>query len=222
MALIGEFGQRQVDHRARHLRACSPVRRDDRLPGPAPGGDHREAAARPSGASIPVRLPESRRLAQSAHARGRDPLAPARRVFRRARRATRPKIEKAITDVRLDVAYLQRFPHELSGGERQRVAIARALIVEPTLLLCDEVLSALDVSVQARVLDLLRELREKIGVSMLFISHDLGVVRSLADRVGVLYQGRLVELGTTRGDLHERPASLHTASAGRGDRHARW
>jgi ABC-type glutathione transport system ATPase component len=111
--------------------------------------------------------------------------------------AIRPRLEKAITDVRLEVAYLERFPNELSGGERQRVAIARALIAGPSLLLCDEVLSALDVSVQAHVLELLRDLRQRTGVSMLFISHDLGVVRSLADRIGVLYQGDLVEVGPT-------------------------
>jgi peptide/nickel transport system ATP-binding protein len=129
--------------------------------------------------------------------------------FNERGKATRPKVEKAITDVRLDTAYLQRFPHELSGGERQRVAIARALIAEPTLLLCDEVLSALDVSVQARVLDLLRDLRQNTGVSMLFISHDLGVVRSLADRVGVLYQGRLVELDATEA-IFTRPQHPYT------------
>jgi peptide/nickel transport system ATP-binding protein len=112
-------------------------------------------------------------------------------------KATQAKLEKAISDVRLDVAYLDRFPNELSGGERQRVAIARALIANPTLLLCDEVLSALDVSVQAHVLELLRDLRQRTGVSMLFISHDLGVVRSLADRIGVLYHGDLVEIGPT-------------------------
>ena len=124
-------------------------------------------------------------------------------------RSVRPKVEKAISDVRLDLAYLDRFPHELSGGERQRVAIARALIAEPSLLLCDEVLSALDVSVQARVLDLLRELRKRTGVSMLFISHDLGVVRSLADRVGVLYRGELVEVGPTE-DIYARPEHPYT------------
>lgn len=120
-----------------------------------------------------------------------------------------PKLEKAITDVRLDKAYLERFPNELSGGERQRVAIARALIAQPKLLLCDEVLSALDVSVQARVLDLLRELRADTGVSMLFISHDLGVVRSLADRVGVLYLGEMVETGPTE-QIFTRPQHPYT------------
>lgn len=131
-------------------------------------------------------------------------------VFRGERGTTvGTKLEKAMTDVRLDPAYLSRFPHELSGGERQRVAIARALIAEPSLLLCDEVLSALDVSVQARVLELLRELRRRTGVSMLFISHDLGVVRSLADRVGVLFHGELVEVGPTEA-IYTRPQHPYT------------
>ncbi|MEP9387276.1 ABC transporter ATP-binding protein [Mesorhizobium sp. KR9-304] len=119
------------------------------------------------------------------------------------------RVDKALDDVRLPAEYAERFPHELSGGERQRVAIARALIAEPSLLLCDEVLSALDVSVQARVLELLRDLRARTGVSMLFISHDLGVVRSLADRVVVLFNGDLVEAGDTE-EVFQRPRHPYT------------
>ena len=106
------------------------------------------------------------------------------------------RVAAALDDVRLDADYAERFPDQLSGGERQRVAIARALVVDPALLLCDEVLSALDVSVQASILDLLRRLRARHRVSMLFISHDLAVVRTLADRIGVMYRGRLLETGT--------------------------
>jgi peptide/nickel transport system ATP-binding protein len=105
------------------------------------------------------------------------------------------RIVAALKDVRLGPDYLTRFPDQLSGGERQRVAIARALVSEPELLLCDEILSALDVSVQAEVLDLLGRLRRERALTMLFISHDLAVVRGLADRVGVLYRGELMELG---------------------------
>jgi peptide/nickel transport system ATP-binding protein len=108
----------------------------------------------------------------------------------------RAKAEDSLREVRLEAGYLARFPDQLSGGERQRVAIARALVAEPSLLLCDEVLSALDVSVQANVLDVLRALKRETGVAMLFIAHDLAVVRSLADRVGVLFRGTLFETGT--------------------------
>ncbi len=111
------------------------------------------------------------------------------------RRAIRERVAAALADTRLDAGYARRFPDQLSGGERQRVAIARALVAEPELLLCDEVLSALDVSVQASILELLRRLRARHQVAMLFISHDLAVVRQLADRVAVLYRGELMEIG---------------------------
>jgi peptide/nickel transport system ATP-binding protein len=111
-------------------------------------------------------------------------------------KARRAAVEKLLEDVRLEHAFASRYPDELSGGERQRVAIARALAARPRLMLCDEILSALDVSVQSDIVDLLRALQEEHGLAYLFISHDLAVVRSLSHRVGVLYLGELCEVGT--------------------------
>lgn len=111
-------------------------------------------------------------------------------------RAREQRIEELLADVHLDPGYARRFAAQLSGGERQRVAIAQALAAEPKLILCDEIVSALDVSVQASILDLLRELQAKRDVAYLFIAHDLAVVRWLAHRVLVLYRGHVMEAGT--------------------------
>jgi peptide/nickel transport system ATP-binding protein len=111
-------------------------------------------------------------------------------------KARRAGVAKALEDVQLDAALARRYPDELSGGERQRIAIARALAAKPRLMLCDEILSALDVSVQASIVELLRQLQADLGIAYLFISHDLAVVRSLSHRLGVLYLGELCEVGT--------------------------
>jgi len=104
-------------------------------------------------------------------------------------------IDDSLASVKLDSSYRARYPDELSGGERQRIAIARALAARPKLLLCDEILSALDVSVQANIINLLKQLQTENEIAMLFISHDLAVVRNLANRVAVLYDGELMETG---------------------------
>jgi oligopeptide/dipeptide ABC transporter ATP-binding protein len=127
-----------------------------------------------------------------------------------------------LQQVGLSVDYLDRYPHELSGGQRQRVAIARALAVGPSVVICDEPVSALDVSVQAQVINLLKDLQRALGVAYVFISHNLALVRHISDRIAVMYLGQVVELGTTamfrRGALHPYSQALFAAAPKIGER----
>ena len=121
----------------------------------------------------------------------------------------RKETEFQLHYVGMDESYLDKYPSELSGGQRQRVAIARALSMEPKLLVADEPIASLDVSIQAQIVNLFRHLREEHGFSILFIAHDLAMVEYLCDRVGVMYHGKLVEMATTY-DLFENPRHPYT------------
>jgi peptide/nickel transport system ATP-binding protein len=121
----------------------------------------------------------------------------------------RQRVEELFTAVGLDPSMVGRFPHEFSGGQRQRIGIARALSCEPSFIVCDEPISALDVSIQAQIINLLQELQEKLGLTYLFIAHDLSVVRHISNRVAVMYLGHIVEI-TNWKELYENPLHPYT------------
>ena len=121
----------------------------------------------------------------------------------------RQRAKEIFATVGLDPSLAGRFPHEFSGGQRQRIGIARALACEPSFIICDEPISALDVSIQAQIINLLQELQEKLGLTYLFIAHDLSVVRHLSNRVAVMYLGRIIEI-TDWKELYENPLHPYT------------
>src|SRR5437879_5141557 len=192
-----------------------------RPPGPPPTSGALSIRRRQSGTEI-MDDAEFRRVVRIVFQNPDSSLNPTKRVAAILERplaiqgvprpARQARVRELLAAVRLDVGYLHRLPRELSGGEKQRVAIARDVATGPELVVLDEPLSALDVSSQASMVDLLTELRNRLDATYVFISHDLILVRHLADRIGVMYLGRLVELGTVgeifRPPYHPYPRAL--------------
>ena len=149
-----------------------------------------------------------------------DPRMTVLDIIKEPLQANFPKMPKAEMERRvmdiaakvgLNTSYLKRYPHAFSGGQRQRIGIARALVLNPRIIVCDEAVSALDVSIQAQVINLLHDLQKEFGLTYLFISHDLSVVEYISDKVGVMYLGKLVEYAPTK-DLFSKPLHPYTES----------
>jgi ABC-type oligopeptide transport system ATPase subunit len=125
------------------------------------------------------------------------------------RRGRRREVDALLEQVGVDARHADRYPHEFSGGQRQRIGIARALALRPRLVVCDEPVSALDVSIQAQILNLLKDLQRDLGLAYLFIAHDLAVVRTMSDRIAVMHRGRIVEQGAAD-QVYEHPVDDYT------------
>ena len=121
------------------------------------------------------------------------------------------RVEALLDMVGLDPGFAMRYPHEFSGGQRQRIGIARAFAVNPAFIVCDEPLSALDVSIQAQIVELMEDLQQRLGLTYLFIAHDLSMVKHISDRVAVMYKGKIVELAESE-ELYSNPQHDYTKS----------
>jgi oligopeptide/dipeptide ABC transporter ATP-binding protein len=205
LALVGESGSGKTTLGQVVAGLREPTAGRVRFRGEVLGRDNRRAAARAIQIVFqdPFSALDPRMLVSDIIA---EPLR-IQRLYTRAERQARAAA--LVEQVGLPGDALNRYPHEFSGGQRQRIAIARALAPDPDLIVADEPLSALDVSIQSQILNLMREIQERRRLSYLFISHDLGVVDHLADRIAVLYLGRIVEL-SPRQELFERPAHPYT------------
>ncbi|RKN76299.1 ABC transporter ATP-binding protein [Streptomyces klenkii] len=207
LGLVGESGSGKSTALMEILRLARPEAGEIELLGRPVGGLTQREAHTLRGsvqivfqdpmASLDPRMPAGEIIAEPLRAQGRGRAAVAGRV---------PELLELVG---LEAGHADRFPHEFSGGQRQRIGIARALAVEPELLVLDEPVSALDVSVQAGVLNLLQRLKHELGLAYLFVSHDLAVVRHIADRVSVMYLGRTVESGPV-GEVFARPRHPYT------------
>ena len=214
LALVGESGCGKSTTGRLVLRLIDPTAGSVRFKGEEIASlDKRRAA--PHAPPHADHLPGPLRLAQSAHDRRRDPGRAAARctsigdadVARRRAAASCWRSSACCPSMR------RRYPHEFSGGQRQRIGIARALAVKPDLIVCDEPVSALDVSIQAQIVNLLQDLQQRFGLTYLFIAHDLAVVKHISDRVAVMYLGKLVEIADKRDALRQAAAPLHPGAA---------
>jgi oligopeptide transport system ATP-binding protein len=212
LGLVGESGCGKTTTARLILRALEPTRGEIIFR----GGGTAVRVDRLEGRALRALRPHIQLIFQDPFS-SLDPRMPVGEIIgeplRIHRRGTEAEIQdrvKALMEmVGLNVQHLRRYPHSFSGGQRQRIGIARALALNPELVVCDEPVSALDVSIQAQVLNLLKDLQDELGLTYLFISHNLAVVDYMADRVAVMYAGRLVEVAP-RGALFERPQHPYT------------